>query len=97
VTAGVVGSLDQRVARATALDTARIGLEVLAPMLAQGVIVRRPRMLALAEKLDVDRRAGHPVRLLSGRLDAARPLPRSLNHTTHCAWLSANYGRQPRG
>jgi hypothetical protein len=50
------------VARATVGDTVRAALTMLAPMLAQGVIVRRPAMLGLAEKFDTDGRVG---RLLS--------------------------------
>jgi cytochrome P450 len=46
-----------RPARASVLDTLRTVLVVLVPMMARGVIVRRPRMMALAERLDVDRRA----------------------------------------
>lgn len=47
--------------RASAADTARALGIVVAPMLAQGVIARRPRMVELAGRLDADRRA---VRLL---------------------------------
>ncbi|GAA3447130.1 cytochrome P450 [Planomonospora venezuelensis] len=50
-----------RIARVSAMDGLRLGATVLAPVVAQGVIVRRPRMTALAQALDTDRRA---VRLL---------------------------------
>jgi cytochrome P450 len=46
--------------RATTLsagDTARVVLDVVLPLFAQGLIVRRPRVVALAERLDADRRA----------------------------------------
>ncbi len=43
--------------RASLLDTLALGLEVFAPVVAQGAIIRRPPMVALAEKLDLDRRA----------------------------------------
>ncbi|WP_288378229.1 cytochrome P450 [uncultured Massilia sp.] len=43
--------------RASVLDTLALGLDVFAPLVAQGVIIRRPPMVALAEKLDLDRRA----------------------------------------
>jgi hypothetical protein len=42
---------------ASVLDTARFVGGVLAPIVARGVIVRRPRTLNLLERLDVDRRA----------------------------------------
>jgi cytochrome P450 len=70
LTVRAVGSVHQRLARASALSTARIGLAVLAPVLAQGVIVRRPRMLALAERLDLDRRAGWVLQAARDRYGA---------------------------
>jgi cytochrome P450 len=45
------------VPRATFLDTLAVLGEVFIPTLAKGVIIRRPRMVALAERLDLDRRA----------------------------------------
>jgi len=45
------------VPRATALDTARTGLDVFLPTLAKGVIVRRRAILRLAEWMQFDRRA----------------------------------------
>jgi cytochrome P450 len=53
-------------ARASVPDTLRAALGVLAPIAAQGVILRRPRMVSLAERLQADRRAGR----LLGRLRA---------------------------
>jgi hypothetical protein len=43
-------------ARATATDTARVLTLALAPIVAQGVIARRRRVVALAGKLDTDGR-----------------------------------------
>ena len=48
-------------------DTLRVLSTVLAPVLAQGPIIRRPRVLALAERLDADRRAGRLLRRLRTR------------------------------
>jgi cytochrome P450 len=66
--------------QASVADTVRVGALVLAPMVAQGVILRRPWAVALVQRLDLDRRAnrlldrlrtrygGGPVRLrLPGR------------------------------
>src|SRR5690606_6451899 len=39
------------------LDTAALAVDVLAPTFAKGVIVRRPAMVALAERLGLDARA----------------------------------------
>jgi cytochrome P450 len=55
------------VARASAADTARLAATVLAPLLATGVIVRRPRMLGLAEKMQVDGPAVHLLADLRSR------------------------------
>lgn len=48
-------------------DTLRVAGAVLAPILARGVIVRRPRMVALAERVDADRRVGDVLRRLADR------------------------------
>lgn len=42
---------------ASLLDTAALGVDVLAPTFAKGVIVRRPKVVALAERLGLDERA----------------------------------------
>jgi len=39
------------------LDTVALAVDVLAPTFAKGVIVRRPKVVALAERLELDRRA----------------------------------------
>lgn len=64
--------------RASLLDTLALGLEVFAPVVAQGVIIRRPPMVALAEKLDLDRRAVQRMQKLRdkyGRGPLMLPLP----------------------
>jgi cytochrome P450 len=43
--------------RASVTDTLGVLAGVMAPILARGVIIRRPRVVALAERLDLDRRA----------------------------------------
>jgi hypothetical protein len=43
--------------RTTLLDTLAVTNDVLLPTLAKGVIIRRPMMLSLAERLNLDRRA----------------------------------------
>jgi cytochrome P450 len=60
------------VARASGWDTLRISVGVLAPIVARGVIVRRPRVVAVLEKIDADRRAG---RLLGRIADRYGPGP----------------------
>jgi len=44
-------------ARASVIDTVALAVDVLAPTFAKGVIIRRPKVVALAERLDLDRRA----------------------------------------
>ena len=48
-------------------DTALVAGLVLLPPLAQGVIIRRPRVVGLAERLDADRRAGAVLRMIRRR------------------------------
>ncbi|RZA32754.1 MAG: cytochrome P450 [Lysobacteraceae bacterium] len=48
---------DEGLPRASLLDTLALGLEVFAPVVAQGVIIRRPPMMALAARFDTHRRA----------------------------------------
>jgi cytochrome P450 len=43
--------------RASLLDTLALALDVFAPSVAKGAIIRRPAVVALAERLDLDRRA----------------------------------------
>ena len=53
--------------RASILDTAALALDVLAPTFAKGVIIRRPGVVALAEKLDLDRRAVERMQTLRNK------------------------------
>ena len=53
--------------RASALDTARVLTQVIAPTLGIGVIVRRRAAMALAERLDIDRAAAKLLRRLRSR------------------------------
>jgi len=64
--------------RASVLDTLALGLDVFAPLVAQGVIIRRPPIVALAEKLDLDTRAVARMQKLRdkyGRGPLMLPLP----------------------
>lgn len=64
--------------RASLLDTLALGLEVFAPVVAQGVIIRRPPLVALAERFDLDRRAVRRLQKLRDRYGAGPlmlPLP----------------------
>jgi hypothetical protein len=54
-------------ARAGVLDTVRFAGLVLAPMLAQGVIRRRNRVVRLAQRLDLDRRGARLLHRLRAR------------------------------
>src|SRR5215212_8986298 len=48
-------------------DTAGVVIDVVLPLFAQGLIVRRPRVVALAERLDADRRAIRRIGALRAR------------------------------
>jgi cytochrome P450 len=54
-------------ARLSVMDTLRVTRGVLAPLIARGVIVRRPRMVAMAQRMDADRRAVELLAALRGR------------------------------
>ncbi|MCC2956516.1 cytochrome P450 [Massilia sp. IC2-477] len=72
------GTTNDGLPRASLLDTLALGLEVFAPLVAQGVIIRRPPMVALAERLDLDRRAVQRMQKLRdkyGRGPLMLPLP----------------------
>ena len=72
------GTTETGLPRASVLDTLALGLDVFAPLVAQGVIIRRPAMTALAEKLDLDRRAVERMQKLRdkyGRGPLMLPLP----------------------
>jgi cytochrome P450 len=51
------GEADAALPTASVLDTLGLALDVLAPTLARGVIIRRPKVEAMAERFDLDRRA----------------------------------------
>ncbi len=53
--------------RASVIDTLRVGALVMAPAIARGVIARRPRIVAVAEGLQVDLRAGRLLTRLRHR------------------------------
>jgi len=55
------------VPRATFLDTLRFLADVILPTISKGVILRRPRMVAIAEYLDLDRRAVRRMQRLRDR------------------------------
>jgi cytochrome P450 len=56
-----------RVPRASVADSLRTLVRVLLPLVARGVIIRRPRVVALAERLDLDRRAVQQLQRLRER------------------------------
>jgi cytochrome P450 len=60
----------------SARDTAGVMLDVVLPLFAQGLIVRRPRAVALAERLDADRRAIRRMSALRDRYGAGPVLLR---------------------
>lgn len=65
---GAVGPVSpEPVPRLGVADTLRVALGVLAPTVAQGAIARRPRAMALAERLDLDARAVATVQDLHRR------------------------------
>ncbi|MFK4087547.1 cytochrome P450 [Kribbella sp. NPDC020789] len=59
---------------ASLLDSGRAICDVLLPVVARGAILRRPRLMRLAERLQVDDRALREVRRLRKRYDG-RPVP----------------------
>jgi cytochrome P450 len=53
--------------QASALETLAIFLDVLMPTVAKGAIIRRPAVMAMAERLDLDRRAVRRLQRLRAR------------------------------
>jgi cytochrome P450 len=53
--------------KASILDTLALALDVFAPSVAKGAIIRRPRMVALAERFGLDRRAVRRMQKLRNR------------------------------
>lgn len=77
--------VSQSLPRATLAETLGVVADVLVPNVAKGPIIRRRAAVALAERFGLDRRAvrlrdGVPRLLGPARLDAARPLPGTLDH-----------------
>ncbi|GAA3114228.1 cytochrome P450 [Planomonospora alba] len=56
-----------RIAYASVTDTLRLAATVLVPTVAQGVILRRPRVTAMADALELDRRAVHLLRRMRAK------------------------------
>jgi cytochrome P450 len=57
----------QALPRASVLDTLATFFEVFVPNVAKGVIVRRPKAVAMAERMELDRRAVQRVQQLRGK------------------------------
>ena len=57
--------------RANLFDTIAVAAKVLLPTLAKGVIMRRPAVLALAERADMDRRAVRQMQRIRGKYGEA--------------------------
>ncbi|MFC0252782.1 cytochrome P450 [Massilia consociata] len=76
--ASASGTTDTGLPRASLLDTLAFGMEVFAPLVAQGVIIRRSPVVAAAERLDLDGRAVRRMQKLRdkyGRGPLMLPLP----------------------
>jgi cytochrome P450 len=59
--------LQEQLPTATVLDTVTILTEILLPLVARGVIVRRPAVVAMAERLELDKRAVRRMQRLRRR------------------------------
>lgn len=55
------------VPQASVVDTARVATKVLVPLMGRGLIVRRPRIVQAAERLDLDRAAVQELQRLRNR------------------------------
>lgn len=62
-----IARVELGLARASTLDTTRVITTVVLPLAARGVLLRRPPVVALAERLDLDRRAVHLLQRLRAR------------------------------
>jgi hypothetical protein len=58
--------------RATVAETFGIAVDVLLPLVARGLIARRPRVVDLAERVDADRRAVHRMQRIRDRRTGPR-------------------------
>ena len=72
-------TVDAAHARATLGETLGLLANVIGPILAQGVIIRRPNVLALAERLDLNRRAVRYVQQLRNKYGTGPLLLRTLD------------------
>jgi len=75
---GAAGADGGRLPTAGVLDTLALAVDVLAPTFAKGVIVRRPAVVALAERLELDRRAVKRMQTLRNKYGSGPlmlPLP----------------------
>src|SRR4051794_27545046 len=70
MTVEVGSSQTLRLPRASNLDTLRWCSQVLAPLVARGMLLRRPGVVAVAERLDADRRAVRLMQRLRERYGA---------------------------
>ncbi|HYH33409.1 MAG TPA: cytochrome P450 [Pseudonocardia sp.] len=57
--------------RASVADTVRVAATALAPVVARGVIIRRPRVVAMAERMDADHRLVRTLQRLRARYGPA--------------------------
>lgn len=62
-----LSQIESGLPHASLMDTLRVGANIAMPLLAGGVIVRRPRVMALAERLQIDRRAVNLFQQLRAR------------------------------
>jgi hypothetical protein len=69
--------VDVGLPRAATLDTTRVIMTVVLPLAARGLLLRRPPVVALAERLDLNRRAVHLLQRLRARY-APGPLRRGV-------------------
>jgi cytochrome P450 len=65
------------IARAGRWDTVRVVAEVAAPLFAQGAVLRRPRVVSLVQRCDLEGRAGRLLRRLRDRYDGGPILLRT--------------------
>ena len=92
-TASAAASPWPRLPTASLIDTFALLAEVVAPTVAKGVIVRRPRMVALAERLGLDRRAIVRMQRLAERYGDG-PLMLSLPGAHRAVILSPGHVRR---
>jgi hypothetical protein len=79
--------------RATVAETLGVLTDVVAPTLAKGALLRRPRVVAAAERMQFDRRAVRRMQRLRDRYGAG---PLLLVPTTRCSRAAARDTPWPR-